>query len=175
MHIEKETIKPHQSSMAVSPSAFSSGSWESLSLTARPWTPPLWAKGFAYCWSHSSDSQTKCHFIRWSCKNGDTDNSLALLPPGCSWPFMGLAKLTFNTFPPISLRSMLSIASWASADDPKVTKANPRCFASRKGYLSTTRHDLRFARTRLPVGVRWCRWQLHLYYITCMDSFDDII
>lgn len=58
------------------------------------------------------------------------EDSLARLPkawtPG---PFIGLAKFTFNTFPFNSFWSMLSIASCASIGVPKVTNANPRCFA----------------------------------------------
>jgi len=55
---------------------------------------------------------------------------LALLPSGCAVLFMGLAKLTFITFPCISFKSILSIASWASADEEYVTNAKPRCFPS---------------------------------------------
>ena len=66
---------------------------------------------------------------------------------------MGLAKLTFNTLPPISFKSMLSIASWASADEAKVTNAKPRCFASGRGCLSVT------LRTRL-LTVHQPAWRL---------------
>ncbi len=43
---------------------------------------------------------------------------------------MGRARLTLSTRPLSSLRSILSMASWASAAEEYVTKANPRCFES---------------------------------------------
>ena len=57
----------------------------------------------------------------------------ALLPPGWTAPpFMALAKFTLITRPCSSFKSMLSMASWASADEPYVTKAKPRCLASKE-------------------------------------------
>lgn len=52
----------------------------------------------------------------------------ARLPDIWDGPFMGLARFTLRTLPRSSLRSILSIASWASPEDENVTNAKPRCF-----------------------------------------------
>lgn len=114
--------KDHHSSIASSsPPSFSS-SFSSIALwparmAARAPTPPLFANGLAYCFSHSSDSQTEIEIVSHRCitqaraKEVSRWNSPALFPATAAVNFCGRARLTRRRRPRSSFKSMLSIAS----------------------------------------------------------------
>jgi hypothetical protein len=69
-------------------------------------------------------------------KRSNERNALALFPCGFNVAaFIGRAKLTLNTLPFSSFRSILSIASCASLWALKVMKANPRCLGAVGGLV----------------------------------------
>ncbi len=101
-------------------------------------------------------------------------SSPALFPPNCMGVFMGRAKLTLMTLPRISFMSILSMASWASADEPYVTKAKPRCFASASTKSAEASVGVFLAPTRLLVEICYSRRQLYFDYITCRTAINTV-
>ena len=86
-------------------------------------SPPPPLNGLAYCFNHSSDSQTVKDISKSAKPHTSEHHLLARLPVAGVTPFVGLAMLTFKIRPRSSFMSMLSIASCASPADEYVTKA----------------------------------------------------